>query len=37
VSSFDLSVRTFMATPLFELIHRRKGRREGLVGPVRFG
>ena len=30
-------VTTFMATPLFELVHGRKGRLAGLVGPVRFG
>jgi len=30
-------VTTFMATPLFELVHGRKGRRAGLVGPVRSG
>ena len=28
-------VTTFMATPLFELVHGRKGRLAGLVGPVR--
>jgi Kef-type K+ transport system membrane component KefB len=27
-------VTTFMATPLFELVHGRKGRLAGLVGPV---
>lgn len=30
-------VTTFMATPLFELVHGRKGRLAGLVGPVRSG
>jgi Kef-type K+ transport system membrane component KefB len=30
-------VTTVMATPLFELVHGRKGRLAGLVGPVRFG
>ena len=30
-------ITTFMATPLFELVHGRKGRLAGLVGPVRFG
>jgi Kef-type K+ transport system membrane component KefB len=30
-------VTSFMATPLFELVHGRKGRLAGLVGPVRFG
>ena len=30
-------VTTFMATPLFELVHGRKGRLAGLVETVRFG
>jgi hypothetical protein len=30
-------VTTFMATPLFELVHSHKDRLAGLVGPVRFG
>jgi Kef-type K+ transport system membrane component KefB len=30
-------VTTFMATPIFELVHGRKGRLAGLVGPIRSG
>jgi K+:H+ antiporter len=30
-------VTTFLATPLFELVHGRRGRLTGVVGPVRFG
>ena len=30
-------ITTFMATPLFELVHGRRGRLLGTVGPVQHG
>jgi hypothetical protein len=30
-------ITTFVATPLFELVHGRRGRLAGIVGPVRHG